>query len=92
MQDMNVTIMINEDGQVCVVHDAPLKGTPVCVTHAAKDNILRVEFDDSTREDLGNDLDPEIAKRLEMSAYILLVRLENGQPVEGFEVPFYQND
>jgi len=79
-------LLVNERGEALVVHDRPLSGTPEWAEYDRSARRLAILFEDGTSLDVGFAIDPSMDEYLQNAKTLLLVRMENMKPAEGYDL------
>lgn len=85
---MNIGLVVNARGKLCLVHDEPFEATPLWVGYHVDRKQIEIIFD------TGGTFPIEWEATDEMNAYlmrinkILIIRMENRKPVEGYDTSF----
>jgi hypothetical protein len=85
---VNIGLVVNARGKLCLVHDEPFEATPLWVGYHVDRKQVEIIFD------TGGTFPIEWEATDEMNAYlmridkILIIRMENRKPVEGYDTSF----
>lgn len=85
---MNIGLVVNARGKLCLVHDEPFEATPLWVGYHVDRRKIEIIFD------TGGTFPIEWEATDEMNAYlmridkILIIRMDNRKPVEGYDTSF----
>ncbi len=85
---MNIGLIINAKGKACLVHDAPFEAVPVWITYDIDTRGMKIIFDTGTNKMIDSPLSDEVHDHLMKIGKILLVRMEDNRPVEGYDTNF----
>lgn len=82
---MNIDLISGDRVAPCIAHDAPFSASPVWVRYETGPRRMSIIFEDGAAHDISTPVDEQIATRLKWARKIMLVRLQGGRPVEGYE-------
>jgi hypothetical protein len=82
---MNIDLVINARGRICLLHDQPFESTPLWVRYWQERHEIDILFDNSTSKTLESKVSDLAHQYFLNSERVLVVRLEDGKPVEGYE-------
>lgn len=82
---MNIDLIAGNRVAPCIAHDAPFAASPMWVRYETGARQLAIVFEDGQAKPLATPVNDEIAKHLKWARKIMLVRLHDGRPVEGYE-------
>lgn len=85
---MNIGLVINARGKLCLVHDEPFEATPLWVGYHVDRRQLEVIFDTGATYPIEWEATDEMHPYLMRTKKILIIRMENRKPVEGFDTSF----
>ena len=90
---MNIGLVINAKGKVCLVHDEPFEAVPVWVAYDVDSKRMKIIFDTGTDYPIDWESTDEIHYYLMKIGKILLIRMEDKKPIEGYDTSFvkYKN-
>lgn len=90
---MNIGLVINGKGRVCLVHDEPFEAVPVWVAYDVETRRMKVMFDTGTDFPIEWEATDEIHYYLMRIGKILLIRLQDQKPIDGYDTSFvkYRN-
>lgn len=90
---MNIGLVVNARGKVCLVHDEPFESAPLWVAYDIDTKKIKIIFDTGDEYAVDWVADEEINNYLLKINKVLIIRMENKKPVEGFDTSFlrYQN-
>jgi hypothetical protein len=90
---LNIGLVINAKGKVCLVHDEPFEAVPVWVAYDVDSKRMKIIFDTGTDYPIDWESTDEIHYYLMKIGKILLIRMEDKKPIEGYDTSFvkYQN-
>ena len=86
---MVMSVLVNREGKVCVVHDAYYEGRPVSLNYAPGRKSLTLVLDNGLQEHIGTAGLPEIARRLHHSRQVTLMQIRRPEPTQQLEVPLH---
>jgi len=82
---MNIDLIASNRVAPCIAHDAPFAANPMWVRYETGARQLSIVFDDGEARALETPVNDQLAQHLKWARKIMLVRLHDGRPVEGFE-------
>ena len=85
---MNIGLVVNARGKLCLVHDAPFDATPLWVGYHIDRRQLEVIFDTGATFPIDWEATDEMHPYLMKTNKILIIRMENRKPVEGYDTSF----
>ena len=85
---MNIGLVVNARGKMCLVHDEPFEATPLWVGYHIDKKRLEIIFDTGTTYPIDWEATDEMDKYLQKIGKILIIRMEDKKPVEGFDTSF----
>ncbi len=85
---VNVGLVVNACGKVCLVHDEPFAGTPLWVGYHVDYKRIEVIYDNGGTYLIDWEATGEMHNFLMKINKILIIRMENKKPVEGFDTSF----
>ena len=85
---MNIGLIVNARGRLCLVHDEPFEATPLWVGYHIDKKRLEIIFDTGATYPIDWEATEEMAAYLMKTDKILIIRMENRKPVEGFDTSF----
>ncbi|MDD3029545.1 MAG: hypothetical protein PHS57_04615 [Alphaproteobacteria bacterium] len=85
---MNIGLVVNARGKVCLVHDEPFEATPLWVGYHVDDRQIEIIFDTGDTYPIDWQATDEMHGFLMNINKILIIRMENKRPVEGFDTSF----
>jgi ankyrin repeat protein len=85
---MNIGLVVNARGKVCMVHDTKFKGVPIWVGYNVDSKHLEIFFETGTSFSIGWEATDEMHNFLLKISKILIIRMENRRPVEGYDTSF----
>lgn len=90
---MNIGLVINGKGKVCMVHDEPFDAVPVWVAYDVDSKRVKIMFDTGTDFPIDWEANDEIHYYLMRTGKILLIRMEDQKPIDGYDTSFvkYRN-
>jgi len=85
---VNIGLVVNARGKVCIVHDEPFEATPLWVGYHIDKKQLEVIFDTGGSFPIEWEADDEMNNYLLKINKILIIRMEDKKPIEGFDTSF----
>ncbi|MCL2504670.1 MAG: hypothetical protein FWE93_00210 [Alphaproteobacteria bacterium] len=85
---MNIGIIVNSRCKVCLVHDGSFDATPLWVGYHVDTRKLEIIYDTSATYEIDWEATDEMNIYLMKINKILIMRVEDGNPIEGFETSF----
>lgn len=85
---MNIGLVVNARGKLCLVHDEPFEATPLWVGYHTDKKRLEIIFDTGGTYPIDWEATEEMNAYLSRTKKILIIRMENRKPVEGFDTSF----
>jgi hypothetical protein len=85
---VNIGLVINGKGRVCLVHDEPFDAVPVWVTYDIETRRVKIVFDNGTDFPIDWEANDEIHPWLMKITKILLIRLLDKKPIDGYDTSF----
>ncbi|NTU76836.1 MAG: hypothetical protein HGA90_03345 [Alphaproteobacteria bacterium] len=85
---MNIGLVVNARGKVCLVHDEAFEATPLWVGYHIDKKQLEIIFDTGGTFPIEWEATDEMNSYLLKVDKILIIRMENRKPVEGFDTSF----
>lgn len=85
---MNIGLVINARGKLCLVHDEPFDATPLWVGYHVDRRRLEIIFDTGGTYPIDWEANDEMDGYLQKTDKILIIRMENRKPVEGYDTSF----
>lgn len=85
---MNIGLVVNARGKLCLVHDEPFEATPLWVGYHIDRRRLEIIFDTGSTYPIDWEATDEMDVYLNNASKILIIRMENRKPVEGFDTSF----
>lgn len=82
---MNIDLLAGNRVAPCIAHDAPFEGNPMWVRYETGTRRLSIIFEDGAMRSLEQAVNDQIARHLGQARKIMLVRLHEGRPIEGYE-------
>ena len=89
---MNIGLVVNARGKVCLVHDEPFEATPLWVGYHVDKKQLEVIFDTGGSFPIEWEATDEMNNYLLRINKILIIRMEDKKPVEGYDTSFLKMD
>lgn len=85
---VNIGLVINARGKLCLVHDEPFEATPLWVGYHVDKKMLEIIFDTGHTYPIDWEATEEMHTYLSKANKILIIRMENRKPVEGYDTSF----
>ncbi len=85
---MNIGLVVNARGKLCLVHDEPFEATPLWVGYHVDKRRLEIIFDTGGTYPIDWEATEEMDAYLKKTKKILIIRMENRKPVEGYDTSF----
>jgi len=85
---VNIGLVVNARGKLCLVHDEPFEATPLWVAYHVDRRQLEIIFDTGTTYPIAWEATDEMDIYLNRTNKILIIRMENRKPVEGYDTSF----
>ena len=85
---MNLGLVVNARGKICIVHDEPFGSTPLWVGYHLDRMHIEIILDNGEGYPVEWTADLEMDSYLSRISKILIIRMENKTPVEGYETSF----
>lgn len=85
---MNIGIVVNARGKICLVHDEPFEATPLWVGYHIDRKQIEIIFDTGDTLPIDWEATDEMHNYLLKINKILIIRLEAHKPIEGFDTSF----
>ncbi len=85
---MNIGLVVNARGKMCLVHDEPFEATPLWVGYHIDKKRLEVIYDTGGTYPIDWEATDEMHNFLLKISKILIIRMENKRPVEGYDTSF----
>ncbi|MGE3770374.1 MAG: hypothetical protein AB7G06_05415 [Bdellovibrionales bacterium] len=82
---MNIALIVNARGKICLVHDEPFENIPLWVKYRNLNKKLEILFDNGTTRELPNTVNEMLNSYLVKADKIALVRTEDKNPVEAWD-------
>jgi hypothetical protein len=80
-----ISLVINARGRACLIHDGLFEATPVWVKYLTDKRKIQLVYDNGKSRIIDYTMDEKLHKKLLNIGKILLVRTDNGKPIEGFD-------
>jgi hypothetical protein len=92
-QGLNIGLVINGKGRVCLVHDEAFDAVPVWVAYDVDTRRMKIMFDTGADFPIDWQATDEVHYYLQRIGKILLIRLEDQKPIDGYDTSFvrYRN-
>ena len=87
---MNIGLVVNARGKLCLVHDQPFEATPLWVGYHVDLRRLEIIFDTGGKYPIDWEATDEMHNYLIRMEKILIIRMEDRKPVEGYDTSFLQ--
>jgi hypothetical protein len=90
---VNIGLVVNARGKVCLVHDEAFDSAPLWVSYDVDSKKIKIIFDTGEEFQIDWTADDEINNYLMKISKILIIRMVDKKPVEGFDTSFlrYRN-
>ncbi len=85
---MNIGLVVNARGKMCMVHDEPFEATPLWVGYHIDHKRLDIIFDTGSYYPIDWEATDDMHNYLMKIKKILIIRMDNKKPVEGFDTSF----
>lgn len=85
---MNIGLVVNARGKLCLVHDEPFEATPLWVAYHVDKRHLEIIYDTGGTFPIEWEATDEMNSYLMRITKILIIRMENRKPVEGYDTSF----
>lgn len=85
---MNIGLVVNARGKLCLVHDEPFEATPLWVGYHTDKRQLEIIFDTGGTYPIDWEATDDMNVYLLNTKKILIIRMENRKPVEGYDTSF----
>jgi len=85
---MNIGLVVNARGKMCLVHDEPFEATPLWVGYHVDKKQLEIIFDTGSTFPIDWEATDEMNNYLLRINKILIIRMEDKKPVEGYDTSF----
>jgi len=82
---MNIGLVINGKGKICLVHDEPFQRIPAFVKYHIDRLQLEISFEGGDTYPIDWVSTPEMDRHMLVASKILLIRMEHKAPVEGYD-------
>lgn len=82
---MNIDLIAGNRVSPCIAHDAPLEGNPLWVRYETEQHRLSIVFEDGVAKEIEKPVNEQVDQHLKSARKIMLVRLNGGRPIEGYE-------
>ena len=89
---MNIGLVVNARGKMCLVHDEPFEATPLWVGYHIDKKQLEIIFDTGGTFPIEWEATDEMNNYLLKINKILIIRMEDKKPVEGYDTSFLKMD
>lgn len=86
--NVNIGLVVNARGRLCLVHDEPFEAIPLWVAYHLDRRQLEIIFDTGETYPIAWEATDEMDIYLGKTEKILIIRMENRKPVEGFDTSF----
>lgn len=83
--DISMSFVVNARGRALLIHNKPFAANPVWIKYLTSERKLQLLFDNGTHYTINYILNDKRHKMLLNLTKILIVRTEEGKPVEGFD-------
>jgi hypothetical protein len=85
---MNIGLVVNARGKMCLVHDRKFEFTPLWVGYHVDRKQIEIIFENGATFPIDWEATDEMNNYLLKIDKILLIRMENKTPVEGYDTTF----
>lgn len=85
---MNIGLVVNARGKMCLVHDEEFEAVPLWVGYHVDRRQIEIIFDTGATFPIDWEAPDEMDKFLLKIKKILIIRMENKKPVEGYDTSF----
>ena len=85
---MNIGLVVNARGKMCLVHDEVFEAIPLWVGYHIDRKQLEIIFDTGGTYPIDWEATEEMHNYLLKINKILIIRMENKKPVEGYDTSF----
>ena len=85
---MNIGLVVNARGKVCLVHDSPFEATPLWVAYHMDRRQIEIIFDTGSTYPIAWEATDDMHAYLMRTKKILIIRMEDRKPVEGYDTSF----
>jgi len=85
---VNIGLIVNARGKLCLVHDEAFEATPLWVGYHVDRRKLEIIFDTGGTYPIDWEATDEMNGYLLRTDKILIIRMENRKPVEGYDTAF----
>ncbi|MDX2027291.1 MAG: hypothetical protein SFW62_01495 [Alphaproteobacteria bacterium] len=85
---MNIGLVINARGKMCLVHDEPFEATPLWVGYHIDKKKIEIIFDTGGTYPINWEANDDMDSYLQKINKILVIRMEDKKPVEGYDTSF----
>ncbi len=92
MAKMNIVLNVNDLDEAMLMHDAPLGFVPAWVEFSRDARGVRIVSEEGNEFVTGPLLNFESWDVLSRVSGVLVVQMHNQQPVQGYELPFINQD
>jgi hypothetical protein len=82
---MNINMLVNAKGKVCMTHDDILPAIPLWVKYRQLAKEIDILFDNGTTETVLSAIPEQLDSYLVNTNRVTIIRVENREPVEGWE-------
>jgi hypothetical protein len=86
---MVMSVLVSKEGKVCVAHDACCEGTPVSLHYSPLRKSLTLVMDNGQHTLIGSATLPEISRKIEGSAHVMILQIRRPDPTQQFEIPVH---
>ena len=87
---MNIGLVVNARGKLCLVHDEEFEAMPLWVGYHVDRHQIEIIFDTGGTFPIEWEATDEMDNYLLKVSKILIIRMENRKPVEGYDTSFLQ--
>lgn len=82
---MKINMLVNAKGKICLVHNEPFEATPIWIKYKKPSKNVDLLFDDGSVLTVYHNVPEQLDSYLINSNRVMIVRVENQKPVEGWE-------
>jgi hypothetical protein len=82
---MNIGLVVNARGKMCLVHDELFEATPIWVGYHMEKRQIEIFFDTGASYPIDWEATDEMDNYLQKIGKILLIRMQRKRPVEGYD-------
>ena len=86
--ERKIGLMVNARGRMCLVYDQPFEAAPLWVAYHIDNKQIEIIFDNGGSYPIPSETTDKMHDSLMKRKKILIIRMENNKPVEGYETSF----